>query len=153
LSLVALFIGCGYRFTANGRLPEGIRTVCAPVFLNRTADPGLEVSFTQAFRERLIRVGAAGASCEGEVRAEVVEIFGVPTLGTPQGLVSYRLISKMVVRLFKGERLLSEQVISGEEDYLDSQDIIEAEANRQAAMRRLAEQMAKDAWIQLASAW
>ncbi len=62
LGFSLLFLSaCGYRFTAGGgALPQGIREVYAPVFINRTAEPGLETLFTQALREYLVRHGVAG---------------------------------------------------------------------------------------------
>ncbi len=48
------------RASRDGTLPEGVRAVCAPVFLNETPEPGLETLFTRAMRQELLRVGHAG---------------------------------------------------------------------------------------------
>lgn len=155
-----LSCACGYRFTAAASFPEGIKTLCVPVMVNRTAEPALEVAFTGALRERLIRGGAAGPSCDAEVRGEILALFGGPTVGLPRpdpvsgsGLASYRLYSQVVLRLMKGERQISEVQVIGNEDYLPGVDILEAEANRQSALVRLTEAMMRDAYVRLASGW
>ena len=77
-------VGCGYRFTPRGAgLPEGVRSVCAPVFSNNTAEPGLELLFTRAFRQELVRAGVlGGASCEASVEGTVVGVGSAPTILT-----------------------------------------------------------------------
>src|SRR5207249_4460973 len=69
LLVVLLATGCGYRFAAGAPLPEGVHEVYAPVFDNKTAEPGLEVVFTQAFREELVRYGVSGGEAS-EARVE-----------------------------------------------------------------------------------
>ena len=157
---------CGYRFRAGGSpLPEGIRAVYAPVFSNRTAEPGLEVIFTQAFREQLARAGVQGqASCAARVEGELLTLTGNPTILTPAGaLASYRVAAQVHLKLTQGERLLADAVVSGAEDYLpyggvlpgatSQGDILPSEANRQAAIRRLADALMRDGYERLARGW
>ena len=156
LLLSLTLAGCGYRFTAGGApLPDGVRSVCAPIFTNRKADPGLEIAFTQAFRERLVRAGVhARGDCEAHVQGELLSVEGRPTVVTPaQKLVSYRLVATMRLRLMKGEEVLSEADLTAQEDYLPAADILQTEANRQAALLRLADAMAHDGYERLASGW
>lgn len=151
---------CGYRFSAGTNFPEGIKSLCVPVMINRTAEPAIEVAFTGALRERLIRAGASRAGCEAEVRGEIIALHGGPTVGLPRpdpvtgsGLASYRLYSHVVLRLFKGDRKISEVQVVGNEDYLPGADILEAEANRQSALTRLTDAMMRDAYVRLSSGW
>ncbi|HEX8435511.1 LPS assembly lipoprotein LptE [Archangium sp.] len=170
--LVLSGLGCGYRFTPRGAaLPEGVRTVCAPVFSNNTPEPGLELLFTRAFRQELMRAGVLGGTgaCEASVRGEVVWVGSAPTILTepvyqgntriaePQ-LASYRTSVTVQLRLMKDERVLAETTVSGNEDFLPgtasvSGDVLEAEANRQAALHRLSETLMREGYDRLASNW
>ena len=60
----------------------------------------------------------------------------------------------MRLRLVKEGQVLSETVVSGTEDYLQGRgNVLEAEANRQAALARLAETLMRDGYDRLASTW
>lgn len=145
--------GCGYRFAAGGRLPEDTRAVFAPVFLNRTPEPAIEAAFTQALREQLVRSGVAGgADSEARIEGEVLAVSGAANMGAPTGgLASYRLSVVVLLKLKKGERILSVAQVSGQEDYPGGADPLLSEANRQAAAKRLAEQMMRDGYARLAT--
>ncbi|WP_224370835.1 LPS assembly lipoprotein LptE [Hyalangium versicolor] len=162
-------VGCGYRFVArDGTLPEGVRAVCAPVFVNETAEPGLETLFTQAMREQLTRMGTLGdgAACDARLEGTITNVNSQPTIVTepitdengqvvvgPQ-LASYRAFAEARLRLLKDERVLAETSISGTEDYLPgSGDVLEAEANRRAALQRLSETLMREGYERLARNW
>lgn len=150
LALTLFLLGaCGYRFTAGGGgLPGGIREVYAPVFINRTAEPGLETLFTQSMREQLVRAGVAGtASCEAQLIGELQSVFGAPTLA------SYRLTAQLSVRLVQNGVNVPNGtvVVSGQEEYLAGRNILESETNRAAALRRLAVSLTRDAYDRLAT--
>jgi len=150
LALTLFLLGaCGYRFTAGGGgLPGGIREVYAPVFINRTAEPGLETLFTQSMREQLERAGVAGtASSETQLIGELQSVFGAPTLA------SFRLTAQLSVRLVRNGVAVPNGavVVSGQEEYLAGRNILESETNRAAALRRLATTLTRDAYDRLAT--
>jgi hypothetical protein len=152
-------LGCGYRFVPRETtLPEGVRSVCAPVFQNETAEPGLETLFTRAMRQELLRVGTLGdgAVCEARLEGVVTNVNSSPTIlieSTGQ-LASYRAFAEVRLRLVKDERVLADTSVSGTEDYLPgSGDVLEAEANRQAALHRLSETLMREAYERLARNW
>jgi hypothetical protein len=164
--------GCGYRFTSRAEgLPEGVRSVCAPIFRNDTAEPGLEVVFTRVFRQELERAGALGGSgsCQASVEGVVEGVNSAPTIVTdpvyqgnvqvvPSQLASYRASVGVRLRLVRDGRVLAETSVSGNEDFLPgtagvSGDILEAEANRQAALSRLAETLMREGYERLANNW
>jgi hypothetical protein len=155
--LVLSGLGCGYRFVPRGsELPEGVKALCAPVFSNETPEPTLEVLFTDAFRRELVRSGTlASGTCEARVEGAVLGLGSAPTITSPTTgqLVSYRAGATVRLRLVKDGRLLRETVVSGSEDFLPppSGDILETEANRQAALHRLAETMMREGFERLAS--
>jgi len=159
LALLLATCACGYRFTAGGAaLPEGIQEVCAPIYVNRTPEAGLELVFTEALRAHLIRAGTLGRDCSARITGELLQVWGGPTVLTNRGvLASYRISARVHLRLFKGEKLLAEADITAWEDYLPSaetsQDVLRVEANRQAALRRLSEELARDAYERLTTAW
>ena len=69
-------LSCGYHFTAAGAgFPQGIQKVFTPVILNRTAEPGLEGTFTEALREQLARGGhLGGEGSEGRLEGELIAV-------------------------------------------------------------------------------
>jgi hypothetical protein len=132
---------CGYRFTAGGApLPEGIREVYAPVFVNRTGsnpilrlgetyraanEPGVEAVFTQAFREQLLRAGVAGnPNSEARVEGEILSVDTWPTILTVGlKLASYRVSARLRLRLVKNGRQLSTAEVAGFEDFIPSREV------------------------------
>jgi hypothetical protein len=165
-------LGCGYRFTPRGAgLPEGVRSVCAPVFRNDTPEPGLELLFTRSFRQELVRAGVldGAGGCEASVEGVVERVGSEPTIVTepvfqgntqvaPPQLASYRASATVTLRLVRDGRELSRTTVSGSEDFLPgtasvSGDVLEAEANRQAALHRLSETLMREGYDRLASSW
>lgn len=132
---------CGYRFAAGGApLPEGIREVYAPVFVNRTGsnpitrlgetyraanEPGVEAIFTQAFREQLLRAGVAGGpNSEARIEGEILSVDTGPTVLTVGGtLASYRVSARLRLRLVKNGRQLSSTEVTGFEDFIPSREV------------------------------
>ncbi len=158
LGLLPLLVGCGYRFTAGGAgLPGGIRQVYAPIFVNKTPEPGLEAIFTQAMREQLVRAGVAGDSTsDAQLVGEVQSVSSAPTILTSAGtLASYRVIAQIGVHLRSKGAVVpnAAAVVAGQEDYLPGKNILESESNRNAALRRLSESLARDAFDRLATRW
>ena len=143
-------LGCGYRFTAAGAgFPRGIHKVFAPVIVNRTTEPGLEGVFTDALREQLARGGYLGSEgSEGRLDAELLNVSGGVAQLAPgtSGALTYRVSAVLRVRLFRGGTLLAQTDVTGYEDYLPAlrPDVLTTEANRQAAIRRLASALASD---------
>ncbi|WP_408889869.1 LPS assembly lipoprotein LptE [Myxococcus faecalis] len=148
-----LLSGCGYRFTPRGEgLPEGVKSVCAPIFTNDTPEPALETLFTRHFRQELTRVGrlGSGASCDAKVEGVVLSLWSSPTIVGR----FFRVAATVRLRLVREGQPPQETVISGTEDYLPgSGDILEAESNRQAALDRLAQVLMRDGFDRLASTW
>lgn len=150
---VAVAAGCGYRFVGrDSGLPEGTGGVCAPVFLNETPEPVLETLFTRHLRQELTRVGrlAAGSNCATRIEGAVLWVWSSPTIAGNY----FRVQVTARLRLVKDGQQVNETVVTGTEDYLQGTgDVLEAEANRQAALDRLAEVLMHDGFDRLASAW
>ncbi|MFL5355704.1 LPS assembly lipoprotein LptE [Archangium sp.] len=170
--LLVSALGCGYRFTPRGAgLPEGVRSVCAPVFRNDTAEPGLELLFTRDFRQELLRAGVLGGAgaCEASVEGVVVAVGSGPTSiaepnfqggtqTTPPQLASYHATATVLLRLIREGRVVSEATVTGSEDFLPgtanlSGEVLQVEANRQSALHRLSETLMREGYDRLASGW
>ena len=147
--------GCGYHFTAAGAgFPQGIHKVFAPVIVNRTTEPGLEGTFTDALREQLARGGhLGGEGSEGRLEGELLSVSGGVAQLAPgtSGALTYRVSAVLRIRLFRDHTLLAQTDVTGYEDYLPAlrPDVLTTEANRQAAIRRLASALATDAVARL----
>ena len=150
-------LGCGYRFTSSGAgFPQGIQHVSVPVVVNRTTEPGLDAVFTEALREQLARTGhLGGEGSEGRIEAELLAVNASVAQLAPgsSGALTYRISASLRVRLFKEGTLLATTDVVGTEDYLPAlrADVITTEANRQAALRRLANSIATDAIARLST--
>ena len=157
--LILLLAGCGYRFVApGGDLPGGLRAVRAPVFENQTGEPTAELFFTEAFRAQLQRAGVLGGDASpGVVDGVVQSISGGALLapitkpGQPPRLPAYRLNASVRLTLSNAGRVVATASVSGSEDYPSGADVLLTEANRSAALRRLAEQLMREGYERLAS--
>ncbi|MCY1079760.1 LPS assembly lipoprotein LptE [Archangium lansingense] len=164
--------GCGYRFTPRGTgLPGGVRSVCAPVFSNNTAEPGLELLFTRSMRQELVRAGVLGGTgaCEATLEGVVLGVGSMPTAiaepvfqgntqSAPPQLASYRASATVLLQLKRDGQVVATAEVSGTEDFLPgtasvSGDVLEVEANRQSALHRLAETLMREGYDRLASSW
>ncbi|MFN7131744.1 MAG: LPS assembly lipoprotein LptE [Myxococcales bacterium] len=160
----SLSSGCGYRFTASGgELPGGARSLYVPTFVNRTAEPGAEVYFTNALRQEASRAGLEGGEASdarivGEV-TQVTGFSGIVTLLRPEGstvlqprVTTFRVQAAATVRVYRGDELLANVAVSGFEDYLNVEgNMLETEANRRNALRRLSVTLMQQAYARLAS--
>lgn len=153
-TLALLLAACGYHFTRpGGELPEGIQKVHAPVFLNKTPEPGAEAIFTQSLREQLLRAGRLedASLAQAEIRGTLEGISGSPLLVEPNRLPTYRLNATVTLKLMKGEREVTRAVVGGSEDYLGGADVLLTESNRQAALHRLSDSLMREGFERLAS--
>lgn len=143
--LCCLLSACGYRFTApNSALP----VVQVPTFENKTAEPTLELIFTQAARDQLHRAGRLGGeTADGTLRGTVLTVTGgpfmtAPTLGRQPGM---RLTISVAFTLEKAGRALGNTVVTSSEEFPSGADVLLTESNREAALRRLADSVVREA--------
>jgi outer membrane lipopolysaccharide assembly protein LptE/RlpB len=100
LALLALG-GCGY--SLQGTLPEHVRTVAIPIFVNRTVEPAVENVLTRAVVEafstdgrlRVVTPAEADSILEGEVTRFVVEPIAFDRAANVQ---LYRLLVTLNLR-------------------------------------------------------
>jgi hypothetical protein len=144
LAAIALLGGCGYSF--HGTLPDHVKTVAVPIFVNRTQQPAVEGVITRAIvdafatngRLRVVRPEDADSILEGEVLQYTVGAIAVdPSLNVQQ----YRLGVTLNLRMrdVRANKLLFEEAnFSEQADFLVAGSVaqtlsIEAGALQQAA--------------------
>jgi hypothetical protein len=134
--------GCGYSFTAAGRLTGGVQAVAVHPFENRSAEPELGAAFTSALREELAGRGLLG---RGDVRAAIAgEVAaGVPVPAVPGG-VGWRIAIDVRARLVDGDRVVVERTLRRETSYAAGIDALETEGRRALALRKLAADCARE---------
>jgi len=102
MAVVAVLAGCGY--SLHGNLPDRIKTVAVPVFVNRTAEPAVENFLTQAVvqafstngRLRVVKPAEADAILEGEVVGYQVQALAFDPRANIQ---QYRLLVTMNLKM------------------------------------------------------
>lgn len=151
-----LLSACGYRFTApNASLPAGLTAVQVPMFENKTADPSIELVFTQAARDQLQRAGRLGGdTAEGTLRGTVLTISGgpfmsAPTLGRQPGM---RVTVGVLFVLEKQGREVARTAVNFAEEFPSGADVLLTESNREAALRRIADSAVREGLERLQSA-
>lgn len=152
LSLVLGTGACGYRMVhPGGGLPDGVAVVCAPVMENLTPEPAAETWFTEALRLHLLRIGAlASRDCPAEVVGEVLSLTStVGTLDARGQVTSYRASARLRLTLRKDGVEVRSVTVNSSDDYLAGLDLLELDVAREAALRRLAEALTRDAFEQL----
>lgn len=102
VAVASALAGCGYSF--QGTLPDHIKTIAVPIFVNRTQQPAVESVITRAIvdafatngRLRVVRPEDADAIVDGEVIGYTVGPIAVdPSLAVQQ----YRLGVTLNLRL------------------------------------------------------
>jgi len=145
LALAAAGSGCGYRFAVGGTgLAEGVHSVYVPVFANRSSEPEAGAIFSQALAEGLAREGrAAGPLAPARIEGEVLSLIASPaaTTKTGRGVGIYQLSGVVRLRVVREGSEICRREVSGTEDFLPAQNLLELDASRRRAVRRLAERM------------
>jgi Lipopolysaccharide-assembly len=159
-ALLLLACACGYSFSAGGpTLAAGAHPIFVPTVVNKTSEAGLEVVFTEALRDQLGKTGLLGgegspARLDGEILAvsAIPAVIASSSAPRPSQALSYRVTAVLRVKLYRGSELVTQTDVTGAEDYLQGQrpDILSVEANRVAALKRLAAALAQDAYVRLA---
>jgi hypothetical protein len=134
--------GCGYGFTQRYATAGGVDRIHVRPFANLSTEPELGGAVTAALRTELSRRGAdapegQGAVLEGEVRAtEPVVTAGIG--------VTWRVGIELRARLVPATGKPVERTIRRETDFLGGVDPLETEGRRALALRRVADDAARE---------
>ena len=149
LALACALGGCGYSF--HGTLPDYIKTVAVPIFVNRTQQPAVEGVITRAIvdafatngRLRVVRPEDADSILEGEVLQYNIGAIAVdPSLNVQQ----YRLAVTLRLRMrdVRLNKLLFEQSSFSEQaDFLVAGSVAQTLSLEAGALQQAATQIAQ----------
>ncbi len=135
--------GCGYGFTAGaGRMPAGAERVFVRPLENRTADAEAGAFVAAAIRQELARRGADGdAAANARIEGAVLASSFGPS---SPAATTYRVTLAVEARLLVGTKVLAENRVGRDEDYVAGIDALESEGRRRVALRRAAALLARD---------
>ena len=136
---------CGYQVARPGELPKG-QPIRVAAFENYTAQVEAGGLFAMALRSELQARGKlAPESASGpELTGELLSLASTPSALGAQGATAYNLSAAVRVRLRDGSAVVYEDQLGLGEDYLAGIDVLGTEANRRAAMRRLARTISRE---------
>ena len=149
LVLACVLGGCGYSF--QGTLPDHVKTIAVPIFVNRTQQPAVEGVITRAIvdafatngRLRVVRTEDADSILEGEVLQYTVGAIAVdPSLNVQQ----YRLGVTLNLRMrdVRLNKLLFEQAnFSEQADFLVAGSVAQTLSIEAAALQQAATEIAR----------
>jgi Lipopolysaccharide-assembly len=143
---LASHAGCGYTLVRQGQLPGG-GAIAVESFRNNTAQAEAGGLFTAAAREQLGirgRLAAEGDPDAPLLSGELVALRSSTSALGAAGAAVFRLAAELRVRVHRGPTTLYEETAGGSEDYLQAVDVLGTEANRRAALRRLADSVLRD---------
>jgi Lipopolysaccharide-assembly len=145
IAIVAAACSCGYQVARPGELPKG-QPLRVAAFQNYTAQVEAGGLFATALRAELEARGklAPEGSTAPELTGELLSLASVPSALGAQGASAYNLAAAVRVRLREGTNVMYEDQIGLGEDYLAGIDVLGTEANRRAALRRLARNISRE---------
>jgi outer membrane lipopolysaccharide assembly protein LptE/RlpB len=148
-----IFSGCGYHFPGRGDfLPPEIQGITVPIFINQTAEVGIENYFTAALvgefnrskRLRLVREDQADATVKGVIKS----YRSVPISYDSSGRVKeYRcsvIIEVSLVEKGSGEVLWRSSELKDREEYSADPNILVTEFREREAVKRMAEDLMEE---------
>ena len=154
--MALLLSACGYRLgTVNGELPAGLHALRVPVFVNRTAEPNAEFTFTEAARDQLQRAGTLGGeAADGELQGTLVSVTSGAVATSPSkpgeaNLPVYRLSVVLSLTVLKNGVAVSGTTVAFNEEFPSGADVLLTESNRAAALKRVAESAVREGFERL----
>jgi hypothetical protein len=153
---VALTLGgCGYGFSHRYVARGGAEQVHVAPFENLSTEPALGAALASALRTELARRGADGgagapATIVGEVRAVEAAPTSLPVAGAggPGAAQArggtWKVGLAVRARLVAGGAVVAEHAVRRDADYVGGADPLESEGRRAIALRRLADEAARE---------
>jgi lipopolysaccharide assembly LptE-like protein len=145
LAIAVAASACRYQVARPGDVPTG-QSVRVASFANYTAQVEAGGLFASALRAELQARGrlAPESGAGPELTGELVSLASVPSALGAQGATAYNLSATVRVRLRDGSSVVYEDQLGLGEDYLAGIDVLGTEANRRAALRRLARNISRE---------
>ena len=146
---------CGYRFAGSGSLPGGTKTVFVDMLENRTAETGIENTFTADLRYEFVRNKMAATRNKAEgILSGVIRSLRVETISRTSQTVSQerRVTATIDLNLIDpdGKVLWSLKGISDSEAYpVTADDKSAIDFNKRAAITRLSKRIGESVFYRL----
>jgi len=144
--------GCGYRLGGQGLGPSlEIRSIAVPPFINATYEAGIETTVTDALLRELIKdrrlkvvgVDEADAVMEGTVTSFATSSVAYDLSGFVLEYRTWVTLDVILRRGKKGEILWSRRDLSETDVYRVSSEVRFTEAEKERAIQRIAEELAR----------
>ena len=138
-------LGCGYKVAKPGEVPKG-QDIRVAAFQNYTAQVEAGGVFASALREELAARGrlAPEGSSGPELTGELLSVASTPSALGAQGAAAFSVAATVRIRLRDASGIVYEDQLGLGEDYLAGIDVLGTEANRRAALRRLARTVSRE---------
>ena len=153
---LAVVMGCGYQFAAQGEFPAHINRLFIAILENRTSESGIESRFTNDLISEVRRNASVQVTNRAEAEAVlsgVIHSMRITTIahqGTHTSLerrvtiaVDLKLTSK------DGSVLWAADNVMGEEEYDVAAEKSATEQNRRTALTALSKRMAEEIYARL----
>lgn len=149
-----MWAACGYRFAGSGRLPQG-KTIFVDVLANRTAETGVENTFTADLRYEFVRNNMFVSRDKADgILSGVISSLRVETISRKSQHTSQeRRVTAAVDLKFQdrgGKVLWSVTGLSASESYpviLDDNAVIDE--NKREAIKKLSKRIAENIYYRL----
>jgi hypothetical protein len=155
LLTVATIAACGYRFAGSGSLPGGAQTIFVDVLGNRTAETGIENTFTADLRYEFVRnrMSARRDEADGILSGEVRSLRTETITRQSQTVSLERRVSATLTLKLEdkeGRTLWSVKGISDSEAYsVTANDRTGIDLNKREAIARLSRKLAESVFHSL----
>jgi hypothetical protein len=140
--------GCGYTLARGHLLPGGGRSLRVAAFVNQTAQAEAGGLFAAAARDALAthgRLAYEGDPNAAELTGELRFLHDATSALGASGASAFHLDADVMLRVQDGQGVLYEDDARAGDDYLQGIDVLGTEANRRAALRRLADKLMHEA--------
>ena len=151
LLCITLLCGCGYTLAGKEtHLPPGVSSVAIPTLVNQTLEPGIEISFTQAFLREFIKDRRASVVDRAEADAileGIIKTFYIYSVAYDKSgyALEYETIVTMDIALKRknGEVLWKEKDLLERQWYQTNPSVIATEDNKTNAIQQIAQSLAE----------
>jgi len=147
LILLATLIGCGYGFTGGvNNLPQDVRSIAIPIFVNNTSELGVETVFTNTVIDEFLHSNLLPMKDESQADAVLlgtIKSIDFSSLAYDRRDISIQnrvtLYLDIVLKTRKDGRVLWQvKNLADNQEFEVSSDPMRTEANRKEAIREIA---------------
>ena len=158
ITFFSITLACGYRVMGRGgTFPEGITSVAIVPLENTTKEANLSAIFVSALRREFINrreveivtENKADALLQGSITSVKTRSVAYDREGRAKEYRITILLNLLLVRRGDGEILWQGNGIKGFEEYLSSTDVIVEEGRKNAAIRKIADELAEEIYIKI----